>query len=172
MYSNTFLCACWREGFSPCRPSSHLSVPKRLSPGALSQQSPLKSSQKSRKVHAESARIVLGMRRELSDAQWQLIEPHLPPKKRMGRPRADDRKTLEGILWVLRSGARWQDVPREYTPGTTCWRRLKEWEEAGVWETLWRAILSALETEQKLDWAQAFLDGSFVPAKKGALESD
>ena len=112
------------------------------------------------------------MRQELSDAQWQLIEPHLPPKKRMGRPRADDRKTLEGILWVLRTGARWQDVPREYTPGTTCWRRLKEWEESGVWETLWRAILAALEAEQKLDWAQAFLDGSFVPAKKGAPEWD
>ena len=90
----------------------------------------------------------------------------------MGRPRADDRKTLEGILWVLRSGARWQDVPREYGSPTTCWRRLKEWEESGVWETLWRAILSVLEAEQKLDWAQAFLDGSFVPAKKGALEWD
>lgn len=112
------------------------------------------------------------MRQELSDAQWQLIAPHLPPPKRMGRPRADDRKTLEGILWVLRSGARWQDVPREYGSPTTCWRRLKEWEESGVWETLWRAILSVLEAEQKLDWAQAFLDGSFVPAKKGALESD
>jgi len=112
------------------------------------------------------------MRQELSDAQWQLIAPHLPPPKPMGRPRADDRKTLEGILWVLRSGARWQDVPREYGSPTTCWRRLKEWEESGVWETLWRAILSVLEAEQKLDWAQAFLDGSFVPAKKGALEWD
>ena len=88
----------------------------------------------------------------------------------MGRPRADDRKTLEGILWVLRSGARWRDVPDEYGSGTTCWRRLKEWEESGVWERLWRAILASLEAEQKLDWAQAFLDGSFVPAKKGALE--
>jgi transposase len=90
----------------------------------------------------------------------------------MGRPRADDRRVLEGILWVLRSGARWQDVPREYGSPTTCWRRLKEWEEAGVWETLWRVVLSTLEAEEKLDWAQAFLDGSFVPAKKGALESD
>jgi transposase len=112
------------------------------------------------------------MRRELTDSQWQLIAPHLPPPKRMGRPRADDRKTLEGILWVLRSGARWQDVPREYGSSTTCWRRLKEWEELGVWETLWRAILATLEAEQKLNWAQAFLDGSFVPAKKGGLESD
>ena len=72
---------------------------------------------------------------------------------------------------MLRSGARWQDVSREYIPGSTCWRRLKEWEHSGVWETLWRVILSALEGEQTLDWAQAFLDGSFVRAKKGALES-
>ena len=111
------------------------------------------------------------MRHELSDVQWKVIEPLLPPPKRMGRPRADDRKTLEGILWVLRTGARWQDVPREYGSPTTCWRRLKEWEEAGVWECIWRAILAGLEAEQKLDWAQAFLDGSFVPAKKGGLES-
>ena len=90
----------------------------------------------------------------------------------MGRPRADDRKTLEGVLWVLRTGARWQDVPREYGSPTTCWRRLREWEESGVWEQLWRIILACLQAEQKLDWAQAFLDGSFVPAKKGALESD
>jgi transposase len=112
------------------------------------------------------------MRRELTDQQWQLIAPYLPPPKRMGRPRADDRKTLEGIRWVLRSGARWQDVSREYGSPTTCWRRLREWEESGVWERLWRAVLATLQAEQKLDWAQVFLDGSFVPAKKGALESD
>jgi transposase len=112
------------------------------------------------------------MRRELTDQQWEVIAPHLPLRKRTGRPRADDRKTLEGILWVLRNGARWQDVPREYGTPTTCWRRLRQWEESGVWETLWRAILASLEAEQKLNWAQAFLDGSFVPAKKGALESD
>lgn len=112
------------------------------------------------------------MRQELSDAQWELIAPHLPPPKGTGRPRADDRKTLEGVLWVLRSGARWQDVPRAYGSPTTCWRRLKQWEESGVWEGLWRVILAALEARQELDWAQAFLDGSFVPAKKGAAESD
>ena len=110
------------------------------------------------------------MGKELTDEQWQLIAPHLPARKRMGRPRADDRRTLEGILWVLRSGARWQDLPKEFGSPTTCWRRLREWEEAGVWETLWRAILASLEAKQKLDWAQAFLDGWFVPAKKGALE--
>ena len=110
------------------------------------------------------------MRRELTDEQWKIIAPHLPPPKRTGRPRADDRKVLEGILWLLRSGARWQDVPREYGSPTTCWRRLRQWEESGVWERIWRAILASLEKRQKLDWAQAFLDGSSVPAKKGELE--
>lgn len=90
----------------------------------------------------------------------------------MGRPRRDDRQVLEGILWVLRSGARWQDVPREYGSATTCWRRLRQWEEAGVWEAIWRAVLATLEARQRLNWTQAFLDGSFVPAKKGALEWD
>ena len=112
------------------------------------------------------------MGKELTDEQWKLIAPHLPAAKRMGRPRADDRRTLEGILWVLRTGARWQDLPLEFGSPTTCWRRLRAWEETGAWETLWRAILASLEAQQKVDWAQAFLDGSFVPAKKGALESD
>ena len=112
------------------------------------------------------------MRRELTDQQWQLIAPQLPPSQRTGRPRADDRKPLAGILWVRRSGARGPDVPREYGSPTTCWRRRREWEESGVWERRWRAVLATLQAEQKLDWAQAFLDGSFVPAKKGALESD
>ena len=89
----------------------------------------------------------------------------------MGRPRADDRRILEGILWVLRTGARWQDIPREYGSPTTCWRRLQQGEQSGVWERIWRAMLASLEAKQKLDWAQAFLDGSFVPAQKGALES-
>jgi transposase len=103
----------------------------------------------------------------LTDEQWSLIAPHLPAPKRTGRRRADDRKTLEGILYVLRTGCRWCDVPREYGSSTTLWRRLRQWEGAGVWERVWRAMLSSLDAQGKLEWAQAFLDGSFVPAKKG-----
>lgn len=104
---------------------------------------------------------------ELNDAQWALIVPLLPPQNRRGRPRADDRQTLNGILWVLRSGARWRDLPREYGSDSRCHRRLQEWQVQGVWERLWRAFLSALDARGRLDWSQAFLDGSFVPAKKG-----
>jgi transposase len=112
----------------------------------------------------------MGATKKLNDRQWQVIEPLLPAPKRMGRPRADDRQTLDAILYVLRSGCRWEDLPRELGSPTTAWRRLKTWEEAGVWENVWRAVLASLEAQDKLEWAQAFLDGSFVPAKKGAPE--
>ena len=107
---------------------------------------------------------------ELTDTQWKPIAPLLPPPKRRGRRRADDRRTLNGILWVLRSGARWQDLPREYGSDTTCHRRLKDWQREGVWERIWLAFLKSLDEDGKLDWSRAFLDGTFAPAKKGARQ--
>lgn len=104
----------------------------------------------------------------LTDQQWARLAPLLPAPKKMGRPRADDRRTLDAILYVLRTGCRWQDLPQALGSPTTAWRRLRQWEEAGVWERLWRALLASLDAKGKLEWAQAFLDGSFVPAKKGA----
>jgi transposase len=79
----------------------------------------------------------MGAAKKLSDQQWQVIEPLLPLPNRMGRPRADDRQTLDAILFVLRSGCRWEDLPKELGSPTTAWRRLKSWEEAGVWENIW-----------------------------------
>ena len=111
------------------------------------------------------------MKTELTDAQWRRIRPWVPPPARTGRTRADDRQTLNGILWVLRSGARWQDVPRQYGSPTTCWRRLVTWQTAGVWTRIWQALLKSLDAQDRLRWSQAFLDGSFVPAKKGGVES-
>jgi transposase len=104
---------------------------------------------------------------ELTDAQWECLEPSLPPRSKQGRPRANDRNTLNGILYVLRTGYRWEDVPREYGSPTTCWRRLRAWEEDGTWERIWRNLLTLLDELEKLEWTRAFLDGSFVPAKKG-----
>jgi Putative transposase of IS4/5 family (DUF4096) len=91
------------------------------------------------------------------------------PRRHRGRPRADDRKTLNGILYVLRTGCRWQDVPREYGSPATCWRRLKKWEVGGTWEGIWRKLPGFLDGQEKLKWTRAFLDGSFVPAKRGSL---
>ena len=110
----------------------------------------------------------------LTDEQWKQIEPLLPriKRKRRGRPPKEDRKIFEGILWVLRSGARWRDLPKELgVSSSVCWKRLRLWEEQGVWLRLWRAFLSALDQRSKLDWDETFLDGSFAPAKKGASAS-
>ncbi|HXR17276.1 MAG TPA: IS5 family transposase [Terriglobales bacterium] len=109
----------------------------------------------------------------LTEAQWKKIAPMLPkpPKQRKGgRPWIENRRVLEGILWILRSGARWQDLPEKYPHPSTCWRRLRDWDEQGVWLNIWRAFLSELNERQQLKWSESFLDGSFAPAKKGATE--
>ena len=108
---------------------------------------------------------------ELTDEQWERIRPLLPPPAPTGRPRADDRKVLNGILYVLRTGCRWKDMPREYGSYVTAWRRLRRWQEEGVWTRIWQAFLASLDEQGKLEWSRAFLDGSFVPAKKGEKKS-
>ncbi len=112
--------------------------------------------------------------RLLTDTQWEEIRPLLPkfPRHRHGgRPRASDRQVLEGILWILRSGARWQDLPEEFPHPSTCWRRLRDWEQQGIWLSIWRTFLGELNERAQLQWSESFLDGSFAPAKKGAPES-
>lgn len=109
----------------------------------------------------------------LSDAQWDAIRPHLPERPRIGRPRADDRAVLDAILFVMRSGCRWADLPPTYAVHpSTAWRRLGRWEADSTWERIWRAFLASLDAESKLRWAEAFLDGTFVPAKRGVHASD
>ena len=110
----------------------------------------------------------------LSDAQWAKIEPHLPrlPRsQRGGRPWIGHRAVIDGILWVLKTGARWRDLPNEYPSPATCWRRLKHWDEDGTWERLWRAFLAELDARARLQWETAFIDGTFAAAKKGAPTS-
>jgi len=106
----------------------------------------------------------------LTDELWLKIEPLLPKPKRSdkgGRRRIGNRLVFEGILWVLRSGARWKDLPEVYPSPSTCWRRLQEWEGQGVWLRAWRALLAELDEQGQLNWAEIFADGSFAPAKKG-----
>ena len=113
--------------------------------------------------------------RLMTDEQWELIEPLLPVAKgrrdKRGRPWAGNRACLEGILWILQTGAAWRFLPTEFPSPSTCWRRLQRWEEQGVWLRAWRAFLGALDEEGLLEWEESFLDGSFAPAKKGALPS-
>jgi transposase len=110
----------------------------------------------------------------LSETQWQKIQPLLPKLKcrRRGRPAKSNRVVLEGILWVLKTGARWRDLPKEIgVSPSVCWKRLHRWDQQGVWLRIWRAFLSELDQRGRLDWRESFLDGSFAPAKKGATES-
>ena len=110
----------------------------------------------------------------LSEAQWQKIKPLLPTRKRkrLGRPPKEDRQVLAGILWILKTGARWRDLPREFgVSPSVCWKRLRLWEEQGVWERMWRAFLAELDQRGQLNWQESFMDGSFAAAKKGATPS-
>jgi transposase len=109
---------------------------------------------------------------QLTDEQWLLISDVFPvpvPDPRGGRPRTDARRCLEGILWVLRSGARWKDLPRSFPSYVTCWRRFVEWSSAGVWDQAWRRLVEQLDRRGAIDWEQGFADGTFASAKKGAI---
>jgi transposase len=112
--------------------------------------------------------------RLISDELWALVEPLIPPRKpaihgRTGRPRTSDREVLEGIAFVLSTGIGWAKLPGElgYGSGWTCWRRLHEWAEAGVFDQLHTAVLHRLGEQGQLDWSRASLDSVSVRAKRG-----
>lgn len=110
---------------------------------------------------------------EVSDELWAVIEPLLPRRERRfrypGRRRIDDRKTLQGILFVLYTGIQWEFLPQElgFGSGPTCWRRLAEWQQAGVWDELQRVLLAKLRAADRLDFSRATVDSSQIQAKRG-----
>ena len=113
-------------------------------------------------------------RRLVSDVLWQRVEPHLPvraPQPKGGRPWAPNRDCLEGILWVLRSGARWGDIPVDLPSPSTCWRRLQEWADLGCLDVIQAAVLEELAELGQLDWDQLVADATFIRAKKGGTRS-
>jgi transposase len=106
----------------------------------------------------------------VSDELWSVVEPLLPkpgPKKKDGRPRIPDRACLTGIVFVLRTGMPWEYLPQELGCGSgmTCWRRLRDWQEAGVWEELHRVLLNRLGEADRIDWSRASIDSATIPAK-------
>ncbi|MFD6624384.1 IS5 family transposase [Streptomyces diastaticus] len=110
---------------------------------------------------------------EVSDELWAVIEPLLPRHERRyrypGRKRIDDRKTLQGVLFVLYTGIQWEFLPQElgFGSGPTCWRRLAEWQTAGVWEELQQVLLDRLRATDRLDLSRATIDASQIQAKRG-----
>lgn len=110
-------------------------------------------------------------KRVLTDDQWERLAPHFPehpPSPKGGRPRASDRDCLEGILWLLRTGARWQDIPVDLPSGSTCWRRLSEWAGDDVLADIHAALLDELAELGAIDFEELFADATFIRVKKGA----
>lgn len=108
----------------------------------------------------------------LPDALWAIIEPLLPkhePSPKGGRPRLDDRKALTGILFVLKTGLPWEDLPAEMNCGCgmTCWRRLAEWQADGTWDKVHAVLLQRLHDAGRLDWSKCAIDSSSVRAVFG-----
>lgn len=113
--------------------------------------------------------------RDLTDLQWAILDALIPEpprrKDRRGRPWKDRRSVLNGILWVLRTGAPWVDLPERYPSYQTCHRRFQQWVRSGIIRGVLEALAEDLRIEGRLDVSEAFIDGSFAPAKKGDRRS-
>ena len=112
----------------------------------------------------------------LDDDLWEIVRPFLPPPKPRrfrfpGRKPVDNRVCLNGILFVLKTGIPWEDLPPEMgCCGMTCWNRLHDWQEAGVWEEVQRVLLDRLNAIDKIDWDRAIIDSSYVRAMAGGAK--
>jgi transposase len=110
---------------------------------------------------------------ELTDVQWELLKPLVEPKtpkRRRGRPWRETRGVLEGVLWILRTGAQWSELPRDkFPPYQTCHRRFQQWIRAGILVKILRRLAEDLLARGDLDLAETFIDASFSGAKKGAV---
>jgi transposase len=111
----------------------------------------------------------------LTDEQWDKIKPHLPVRKKPwrkkdrvgGRPLFDERKCFDGVLWILKTGAPWSELPERFGASSTVHRRLQRWANDGTLEKLWHAFLAQLSEQQQVRWDECFVDGTFASAKKG-----
>jgi transposase len=113
----------------------------------------------------------MARREELTDEQWSLIEPLFDKAdvvQTRGRPPRDAREVLNGVLWILRSGARWSDLPDRFPPYQTCHRRFQKWVKDGRLRKVLETLAEDLHSRGKLDLSECFIDGTFVSAKKGA----
>lgn len=108
---------------------------------------------------------------DLTDEEWRTVVPHLPPHNKRGRPRADDRRTLNAIFFVLHTGCQWQELPRErYGPYSTAANRLRAWQQDNTWQHIQVALLLRLLTRKKLNLNTSYIDGSLITSKRGDVQ--
>ena len=114
--------------------------------------------------------------RDLTDEQWNILDPLIPkPRTRSdgrGRPWKSRRSVINGILWILRTGAPWADLPDRYPSFQTCHRRFQQWVRSGVMTKIMTALAMKLTAKGGIDVREAFIDASFAPAKKGGTRSE
>lgn len=109
---------------------------------------------------------------QLTDEQWALVSPYIPGSPRKdgrGRPRRDNREILNAVLWMLRTGAQWADLPERFPPYQTCHRRFQEWVRKKVFAEILTILAKDMEERGKINVKECFIDGTFASAKKGGL---
>src|SRR3954451_1840597 len=108
-------------------------------------------------------------RGELTDQEWEGLEPLLPPEKpERGRPNVDHRQIINGILWRERTGAPWRDLPERYGPWQTVYSRFRRWRLAGIWDRIFAAVQREADANGEVDWSVHFVDGSVIRAHQHA----
>lgn len=108
-------------------------------------------------------------RHELTDEQWKTLKPHLPSQKpHTGRPRKNHRQIINGILWILNTGAPWRDLPERYGPWQTVYSRFNKWREEGLWKELFQQLQVEADESDDLTWEIHFVDSSIVRAHQHA----
>ena len=108
--------------------------------------------------------------KEMSDVQWNTIVKHLPKPAKTGRPRCDDRTTINGILFVLTTGCRWADMPDKYGSKSTAHLRFQELQQKGVWKKILSKLIKLAHKQGKLNLQKISIDSSSIAAKKGAMK--
>jgi transposase len=108
-------------------------------------------------------------RGDLTNMQWERLQPLLPPQKpKTGRPAVDHRRILNGILWILRTGTPWRDLPERYGPWRTVASRFYRWQRAGIWEQLFSAVPAQADARGQMNWDLHDIDGTMIRAHQHA----
>lgn len=107
-------------------------------------------------------------RHELTDEKWELLKELLPPSSAQGRPKRDRRQILNGIFWILRTGAPWRDLPERYGPWKTVYHVFNQWRKDGTWDRMVQALQVRLDREGRIEWDLWCIDGTTIRATRAA----